>query len=297
MPITQKQREQRRKHLGGSDIPILFGLNRFRNPHDLYLDKTGKLEDKPLDSEAAMAGTLFEDGVIQYAEQTLGQIKRNQYRSADGLPIATNIDGIVMATQEPVEIKVEGLFWKLRDGWGDEGTDNTPYDVIVQAHAHMICQKSDVCYVAAFLGGVGFRLYRIEKDDELVEIIIKKATAFWNDNVLADVPPEDVPSIESIKNIVREEGESIEINNVLVDCWLELEAAAKGAKTKADAAKNTMLAAMGTAEIATCELGTVTYKSQLRKSIDSKALKAEMPEVAAKYMKESSYRVARFKKT
>jgi putative phage-type endonuclease len=296
MPITEKQREARKKRLGGSDIPILFGLNRFKSLYDLWHEKTGKLEDVPLNSEAAKAGTLFEDGVIQYAEEKLGKIRRNQYRSAKDLPIGTNIDGIVMETDEPVEIKVEGLFWKLREGWGDEGTDQCPYDVILQAHAHMTCQEADVCHVAAFLGGRGFCLYRIPRDEEIVQAIKEAAIDFWDNHVLADIPPkDDLPGIETLTRVIREPESTIEIDANLVNVWLAAVESRKIAEKTEETAKNAMLAAFGTAEAATCPLGTVTYYEQSRRGIDTKTFKAEQPELAAKYERTTTFRVPRFK--
>jgi len=291
MPITEKQRELRRKHLGGSDIPVLLGLSRFKTPYDLYLDKTGQVEQSDEQSEAMLAGTLFEDGVIQYAEQTLGKITRNQYRSAKDLPIACDIDGVVKDSDEPVEIKVEGLFWKLRDGWGEEGTDNVPYDVIVQAHAHMLCQEASVCHIAAFLGGVGFRLYKIDRDEELIDIIVKKANYFWNNCVLADTPPDDsMPSIDTLKHVIREEGKAIEIDNVLADTFFTLNQIAKEAEKKADAAKAALIASLGDAEIGSCRDYQVVYKNVTQNRLDSKALKADMPDIAKKYTNQNSYR-------
>ena len=298
MPITETQRQNRIKHLGGSDIPILFGLNRFKSLADLYLEKTGQLEEQSEQSEAMLAGTLFEDGVIQYAESKLGKIRRNQYRSAKDLPIGSNIDGILIETGEPVEIKVEGLFWKLRDGWGDENTDQVPYDVILQAHAHMLCQEADACHIAAFLGGRGFRMYKIIRDIEVEQRIKEVATDFWINHVLTGIPPQhNLPSIDTLARVKRQPESTVEIDDNLVSVWLAAVESRKLSEKAEETAKAALLAAFGQAEAATCKVGLVTYLEQSRRGIDTKKLKQEQPELAVKYETITTHRKLNFKKT
>lgn len=43
MPITQKQREFRRSHIGSSDIAAILGKDPYKTAYDVWLDKTGQL--------------------------------------------------------------------------------------------------------------------------------------------------------------------------------------------------------------------------------------------------------------
>ncbi|HRR40229.1 MAG TPA: YqaJ viral recombinase family protein [Syntrophales bacterium] len=82
MPITETQREARRKHLGSSDVAAILGVDPFKNAYDVWLEKTGKVDSSDISSEAAEIGNALETGILNLAERRLGKILRNQYRSA-----------------------------------------------------------------------------------------------------------------------------------------------------------------------------------------------------------------------
>jgi predicted phage-related endonuclease len=314
MPITETQRKNRIKHLGGSDLPVLFGLSRFKTPYDLWLEKTGQAEDAIPENDAMKAGKLFEDGVIAFAEEHLGKIIRNQRRVAPASYIehlgkiirnqrrvapasyiASNIDGIVKSTGEPIEIKVEGLFYKLRDGWGDSGTDNVPYDVIVQAHAHILTSGSELCHVAAFLAGKGFCLYKIQRDQELIDLIQQKAAHFWENHVLTNIPPQNsTPTIEVLKRVKREPV-TVDVEPYIVNEYLLATQARKEAEAAEEEARRRLLSAMGTGEAVHSGDNLITYTEQERTAIDSKKLRTDHPDIYAECTTKTTYRVLRTK--
>lgn len=296
MPITDAQRELRRKHLGSSDVAAILGVDPYKNAYDVWAEKTGKVEDIK-ESDAMYAGTAFEDGVLKFAEDKLGKLVRNQYRSAQGFPIAANIDAIVVKTSEPVEAKTAGLFGPLQEHWGDASTDEVPDRVIVQAHVHMLCVSKEICHVPAFLGGRGFIMFQVARDDEIINTIGDKSIDFWDNFVEADCPPPDViPSMSIIKRMKREPEKVVDIDSVLIEHWQKAVQSRKAAEEIEAAAKEQMLVALGDAEAGRCELGLLTYLQQTTKRIDSKRLKDEKPEIAKEYTTVSIFRVPRLKK-
>jgi putative phage-type endonuclease len=296
MPITKKQKELRRKHLGSSDVAAILGLDRFRNAYDVWLEKTGQVDEQK-ENEAMQAGTFFEDGVLRFAEEKLGPLKRNQYRVATGFPLASNIDALVVGSNEPVEAKTAGLFSRLPEDWGDEGTDEIPDYIIIQTHVHMICVEREICHVPTFLGGRGFQLFRVNWDNEIMDVIRDKSLDFWENFVENKQPPPDVmPSIEVAKRMKRLPGKIVEIETQIVQNWLNAKDNLKYANLMKEGAESEMLAALGEAEAGKCDLGLVTYFEQQQRRIDSQRLKEEKPEIAAEYLKVSKFRVARFKK-
>jgi len=176
MPITKTQLERRTAHIGSSDMAAILGLDPFRNAYDVYLEKTDKLE--PLvETEVMQAGSMFEDGVLQFAETKLGKLIRNQYRSAKdrGIPLGANIDALVSGNGNPVEAKTAGLFGPLMEVWGAQDTDEVPDRVIIQAHVHMLCADKDVCHIAAFLGGRGINIKKKKKKKTVADIVTENA--------------------------------------------------------------------------------------------------------------------------
>lgn len=52
--------ELRRKGIGGSDVSIIAGINKFKSVFQLWLEKTGHVELEETDSEYAYFGTILE---------------------------------------------------------------------------------------------------------------------------------------------------------------------------------------------------------------------------------------------
>lgn len=289
MPITEEQRKQRKARLGSTDIAAILGVDHFKTAYDVYLEKTGKLEDEKKVEEYKTAGNMFEDGILTYAEQQLGKLVRNQFRAAEGLPIGSNIDAIVIEPldgvaleNDPVDAKTAGLYGPLVEEWGEEGTDQVPDRILIQGHVHMLCTEANVCHIPTFLGGRGFKMFRINRDAEVIDLIKKSAIEFWNKHVLADVPPEDVlPNLELIKRIRRVPESVVDVPSEIIAAWLESKDALNIAKKIKEEAERMLLTTLGTAEGGNSSLGTLTYLSQTRKGYT---------------VKESNYRALRFKK-
>ncbi len=174
MGITAFQRQQRRHHLGSSDVATLFGLNPFQSQYDMWLEKTGQLEPDQSKKECLDTGNEFEPIILRRAQMVLGPLKRNQYRSAKrlGLPLGANIDALALEHGgRPVEAKTSGLFWPVKEVWGEEGTDQVPDRVSVQSHVHMITTDTDLCYVPALFWGLRFSMYEVPRDEAMVTMM------------------------------------------------------------------------------------------------------------------------------
>ena len=282
MPITEKQRANRRKYIGSSDMAAVLGRDPYATAYDVWLHKTGKLSDEDEDAfftanPAALDGIRFEGGVILYAEDELGKIRRNQRRLAPEIYLAANVDGLVMESGEPVEAKTAGMRGPLPAGWGDEGTGIIPKPYIIQAHCHMIVTGKQVCHVPAFLGGKGFRLYRVERNQDLDDIIRERAIRFWERCVLADIPPADVaPSLDLMKRVIRVPKTVATIPIALHAAWEEAKAEFKVADKAKKSAQAMMIAAMGDADAATFDggPGAITYYEETKKGFTVKESKS-----------------------
>lgn len=267
MGLTQAQIEERRKALGGSDIPAILGVSPWQTAYDVWAAKTGRAKP-PAATQAMKAGTMFEVGVLDYAESELGPVERDVLvPHPGGLPIVTRLDGRLRRTGEPVEAKVSGLFGPLGDGWGDAGTDEIPDYCAVQLIAQIMCTDADLGHLSAFLGGRGFVLFHVNRNRDVEGMITEAAEAFWK-YVKADTPPPDTgPSEDVAKRIRREPGKMVDVNPTLVGQWLEAKKLALAAKQAEDDAKSRVLAALSDAEGGDAGVfGTVTYFEQTRRA-------------------------------
>lgn len=286
MGLTATQLAKRSESLGASDIAALFGVSPFRTSYDLWLEKTGKLLPEPeSDNDPRMAGQLLEPAVLTFAENRLGKLRRNQSRSArqsKGLPIVANLDAILVETGEPVEAKTSGLYGSTKDFWGEPETDAIPDYILVQAMTQMLVTDANVCHVPAFIAFRGFLMYRINRDEEVINEIGERALDFWLNHVLTDEPPTDSqPNIAVIKRLRREPNKIVTLDHSLIEKWEDWKGAESIARKEKDVALAAILTALGDAEAGETPEGRFTYLEQTRKSYT---------------VEESTYRVARFKK-
>jgi len=149
MPITEQQREKRKTRLGSSDMAAVLGVSPFATAHDIYLEKTDKLEPEKKEPETyKYAGNVFEKGILDDAERILGKLDRGpeghgvEVVADIGVPIGSFIDAIVVAPKiegvcegDPVEAKTAGLYGPLVEEWGEDGTDEVPDRIIIQDQA------------------------------------------------------------------------------------------------------------------------------------------------------------------
>ena len=299
MPITERQRdpEVRIKTVGASDLPKMLNLSKYGSSYDLYLEKAGITEPyQP--GEAALTGTLLEPAILLEAENRLGRIRRNQRRVHPNkeLRLSASCDAILVSSNEPVEAKTHGLFTGVFDAWGDEGTDEVPDHVLVQVHGQMMCISDDCrrAYVGAVIGGRGLVWYEVPRNERLCTLIAGACVKFWK-CVESRTPPEDLPTLDAVKRMRRTEGEIKTIPDGLVSDWLAAKDALKQAEEVESRTKALVLAVMGEAEIGETErFGKVTYRAQTRRSLDTKALKLEQPEIAEQYTRDGApFRVFR----
>ncbi|MEP7076899.1 MAG: YqaJ viral recombinase family protein [Acidobacteriota bacterium] len=286
-PITAVQLEKRRAHLGSSDLAALINMDKRRNRYDLWLDKTGKLEpekERDTQNDPKIAGKILEPAVLQWAELRLGALTCNQYRSAkdQGLPIGVNIDAILNETGIPVEAKTSGLYGWTGDTWGAENSDEVPDHILIQTQGHAIATKKDTCYVPVFIAFRGFAMFQVPRDIELSDYIGEQAISFWEKNVLADIPPEDItPHPGIVKRVRREANKTVSLDQGLVDTWQSFRDHRLAAEKEEKNALAAILASIGDAEAGQAVTGLFTYLESNR---------------AGYTVEPSTFRTARFKR-
>ncbi len=274
----------RSKYIGASDVPAILGFSPWRTKWDVWAEKTSRLIPDDSSSKVMEAGIILEPSIIDWAASQIGKIERTveiQRHDLD-FPLIVHLDGRRISDGDPVEAKTSGLFSPLSPDWGDDGTDDVPKHIAIQAQTQLLATDRELCHIPAFLGGRGFVLYRILAHIKLQELIKQNVAAFWVENVLKNEPPSDsLPTIGIAKRIKRQ-AITIDINGDLIEAYLaahENEKTAKKAKKDAQAA---IIGALGDAEAGNAEgIGQATYFEQMRSAYSVEA---------------STFRVLRIKK-
>lgn len=303
MPITAAQREARKKHIGGSDVAAILGLDPFKNAYDVFVEKTREL-DPIKETQPIQIGNYLEDGLLSYAEHQLGKVRRNQYRSRPDLYLGVNIDAIVEQAGEPVEAKAAGMVGPTSEEWGEVLTDEVPEKYLIQGHAAMMALSTkdglgpEVCHFPVLLGWRGLCMFRIERDDVICSAIAEACVAFWEQHVLAGIPPEGISPTPDVMRRVRRVPSSV--TNLEYATWdrhRDRKAALKDAELQCLRAEGDLLAALGDAEAGDMgDMGMVTFLEEIREYIDAKRLKVDHPDIYKQYAKKTTFRRLRYRK-
>lgn len=313
--------EERRKGIGGSDVAAAMGISKFkdRTPLALWQDKLG-IGKPDQESEAKYWGTVLEDIVAKDFQRRTGmKVQKFGYTFVDGNEdwMRANIDraivnpaisGNVRPEKDPQ--KTGRLFTtdailecKTADAhaaseWGDSQIDEIKAGVVVTDHKiplyyetqvqwYMRLTGVSVCYVAVLIGGNDFRVYRVDRNNDVIAAIETKCRAFWFDYVKTKQAPPPV-NIEDIRRLYQmDSGEMIEATNeaaVAIGEYRNLKMQLDGLQAQADAVKTKVATLIG--ESSGITLGgekAVTFKAQSRATFDVARLKAEHPEIWVKY--------------
>ena len=152
-------------------------------------------------------------------------------------------------------------------------------------------------YIAVLIGGNTFKWKFIERDEELISMLIELETNFWN-HVQNGTPPPLDGSNASAKFLAERFPSSTPKSHItLPETAAELLAQYDKACEELEAvterkqlAENLLKEMMGENEIGTAAGHIVTWKSVSQERLDSKTLKVEHPALCKKYTNKTSYR-------
>ncbi|QHT60644.1 hypothetical protein GXP70_12305 [Paenibacillus lycopersici] len=282
----------RKKGIGGSDAAAVAGMNPWKSPVAVFLDKTGQLPEQEA-GEPAYWGNVLEDVVAkEFAVRTGLKVQRSNklYRHPNHPFMLGNVDRIVTDSNKrrgPLEVKTASA-------WAAEDWDNgkTPDHYALQLQHYLAVLGAHFGHFAVLIGGNRFEHRYVERDESLVKTLIAIEEDFWKNNVLKGIPP-----------MVDGSGAATDLLNYLyptsrpehyltltdeqaplITELREAQAAAKAADTRFAAAKNRLMAEMGDAE-ALLYAGekVATWKSHDETRLDTKAIKSVEPELYEKY--------------
>lgn len=278
--------EERRKGIGGSDIPAILGLDRFRTPHDVYLDKTGQSD--PVEENYIMrVGKCLEDGVAQLFTLETGIEVSHPEHKIYTYPAWPNAKASVdRMTEDGGVLEIKTTRVKIADP-----AEDLPQSWYLQCQWYMGIYRKPHGYICWL--GIGFDLdyIKIDADPELFAEILDEAKRFWVEHVQAKVPPSPI-NVDDIKKMWPRPstGKSIEASDVVWEMLKKRkEVAEQVSKAKADLddLDEQIKLSILDAEVVTYNNMKVATWKQNRDSValDADLLKAEMPDVYAKYLK------------
>lgn len=286
----------RRRGIGGSDVAKILGLSKYSSPYQIWMDKTGKIEINTSEtSEAAYWGHQMEEVVAQeFAKRTGKQVEESKqiYFHKDYPFLLANVDRLVVGEDAILECKTASEY--LKDSWAD---DEIPIAYLAQVQHYLNVLDKPKAYIACLIGGNKFVWKEIQRDDELIGQMTARLVDFWENNVLADVaPPVDgnASTTEFISKMYSDDylDNSIELNSKQIQDisdLRELKQYQSYIKEQIDTIENRLKEALGkeNATYGNSAAYRISWKTQNRKTVDSKLLKSDYPDIYEKVVKES----------
>ena len=279
----------RKKGIGGSDASAVCGLNPWRSPIDVYMDKTKeKVED--VDNEAMRVGRDLEEYVAdRFCEATGKKVRRLnavlQHDEHDWM--IGDVDRVIVGEDALLECKTANAY--SADKWADGAI---PEQYEIQCHHYIAVTGKKKVYIACLIMGIDFVWRVVERDEDIIRNLIAIERDFWYKNVLEKRLPAPDGS-ESAGNAIKEMytasiPQTLDLSGMAgrMARYNDIEVLLGSLKAEQEMIKQEIQLQMGEADTALVGNRKVTWKSQKgRVSIDSKKLREELPDVYEAYSK------------
>lgn len=216
----------RPKGIGGTDIAVIMGLNPWKSPMDLYLEKCG-LVDSPEENEAMYWGLALEDALEKrYIRDTKFPVVRTEpLRHPEHDWYVGSPDGILPLADGKILGGVDYKTTSRRQDYGEAGTDQVPDWVATQAQWYMGLTGAEWWDIAVLFMGSRreWAIYRLPHNQEIIDNLIEAGRDFWENHIVSQIPP-PLDSSEGTKKLLnilypQEQGEIIPASPEAKD-WL-----------------------------------------------------------------------------
>jgi putative phage-type endonuclease len=289
--------EWRRKGIGGSDASVVCGINRWKSPVELWMEKTGQLPESEA-GEAAYWGNVLEDVVrAEFTKRTGIEVTRTyQLLQSEEHPfMLANLDGTCRHPEYGFECVFEAKTSSAyRNG---EWEDSIPDEYQLQIQHYMAVTGFKGAYVAVLIGGNSFKWFFIERDDGLIDKLIHLERDFWQ-GVQENIPPPLDGSDASAKFIGEQFPNSVPSSRIdlpreAASLLRQYDAAGEKIEHYAELkqeAENLLKQLLGENEVGVANGRFITWKSVTQERLNGKRFKAEQPSLYKEYINTSSHR-------
>ena len=282
--------------IGGSDASVILGLNPWKSPMALWLEKTGKVEPEDISGkESVRLGNDLEEYVAKrFTEATGKKVRRERciIRNTDYPFGHANLDRVIVGEPDAaLECKTTSnidIIRLCRDG------EIPPTYYCQCVHYMMVC-KFKRMYLAVLAFGSGFYHFVIERDEGEIKALARAEDVFYS-NVIGQTPP-PVDGTDSTRDaIAKLYGKSTHGSVDITSCMGSLASYAAikqqiGQLThQLQEAQAIIEMHMGEAERGSCSGYSVSWKTQERSTFDRTRWEADHGKIPEEYFKTSTIR-------
>lgn len=293
--------EARHKGIGSSDAPTILGLNKYKSPYQLWLEKTGREQAEKVENDAVLMGHMLEDVVAQRYQHETGAkvIKDNKIRFREDKPfLMCNLDRIVQKSEQAprgiLECKTTTKYYL------DSCDTPVPTYYYAQICHQLMVTGMPYGDLAVLVDGRGFEKFRVQSSiaQEFIDNLEHDLTRWWTDYIVADKEPPKIAS--DLLTVQQIHGSSINATEKIMSDLTRLQsvkAQLKELETEEKALKNSIIEFIQDNEsIKNDEKVVATYKLQTKGKFNQKEFRETHPALYEKFLGESKFRVLRPKK-
>lgn len=285
----------RKSGIGGSDASAVAGINPWKSPLNIYLDKTSEIIDDSVNFRMELGNRLEQLVADLFAEETgkkvrnvNGILRNDKYKFA-----FANIDRAVVGEKSILECKTTNSFASK------EWEEGIPPHYEIQCMHYMAVTGAEKCYVAVLIGNQEFKIHTLLRDEETIEYLMKIEEKFWEKYITGDSTPLPDGSnqySDYLRNKYKDSnGEKINLEYLnngkeKIENYFKLKEEKKSIENKIKEIEQIFQKEMKENERAVLGDYKITWKTTIRNNFNAKKFKEEYPELHDKYISSTSYR-------
>ena len=290
----------RKQGIGSSDAAAACGIHPYLSMLELWMIKTGRMEssiDESLEGYSPLYwGNTLEPMVAKYYQEHTGNKVRRvnailQHPDPDKHFMLANLDYSVVGSDkiQILECKTAGehgaKLWK----------HGVPLYVTCQVQHQLAVTGKTAAHICVLLCGHEAKIYKVERDERLIESIIEQERLFWQ-YVATDTPPtpdHSESAARALKQLYPNPKPSSKVDlrdddgaNKLFEQLLSYRDYMQELEQRHDQVKHQLQTLIANNEVAVFEKGAISWKrSKDSVGLDSKAVIKAYPELLAKFSK------------
>ncbi|WP_313205975.1 YqaJ viral recombinase family nuclease [Psychrobacter faecalis] len=290
----------RKQGIGSSDAAAACGIHPYLSMLELWMIKTGRMSsdiDESIEGYSPLYwGNTLEPMVAKYYQEHTGSKVRRvnailQHPDPDNHFMLANLDYSVVGNDE-----VQILECKTA---GEHGTKlwkhGVPLYVTCQVQHQLAVTGKTAAHICVLLCGHEAKIYKVERDERLIESIMEHERLFWQ-YVQTDTPPRPDHSesaARALKQLYPTPKPSSKVDltdddgaNKLFEQLLSYRDYMQELEQRHDQVKHQLQSLIQNNEIAVFDKGAISWKrSKDSVVLDSKAVIKAHPELLAKFSK------------
>jgi predicted phage-related endonuclease len=220
------------------------------------------------------------------------------YRSLDHHWLFATLDRwCVHLEHGPIPVELKAVHGRFRGDW--DAQEEPPLKYMVQCQTQMAVTGAKACYLVGLIGGDEIAVRLIERNQRFIDAMMIKLGEFWQYVTDREMPPVDESeATAAMLGMIypKDDGTEVSLPIDFIELdreLLQLKEQRKTIETRITGIENLIKAELGTATRGVLPVGSFSWKEQTRTTIDAESLRNELPEIAERFSKVSSFRVLR----